>query len=65
MASDIDDDEIVAQVTQKLSAKFPDASPTEVESIVREELDQITGRPVRDFLGVLTERAAKQRLKKH
>jgi hypothetical protein len=63
MASDLTDEEIVTQVVQSLHAKFPDTSELVIETIVRQELADIADRPVRDFLSVLTERAAKQRLK--
>ncbi len=63
MTTDIDTDEIFTQVTARLREKFPECSASEVESAVRTELDQLADRPVRDYLEVLTERAAKKRLK--
>ena len=63
MTTDMSDDEMISQVVEKLVEKFPKTQPVEVETIVREEFHQIAGRPVRDYLSVLTERAAKQRLK--
>ena len=35
-----------------------------IDEVVREEFAALAGRPVRDYLSVLTERAAKKRLKK-
>ena len=64
MATDQTDDEIKHQVTERLGQKFPDVSPAEIQAIVDEEFAGIADRPVRDFLGVLTERFAKKRLKK-
>ncbi len=64
MTSDIDDDAIIEQVTQLVRSRYPDVPQSEVDRIVREEFSVLSGRPVRDFLIVLTERAAKQRLKK-
>lgn len=64
MAADLTDDEIIKQVTESLRAKFPDAPEPDIDVVVREEFASIASRPVRDFLGVLTERAAKKRLKK-
>ncbi|PZQ91957.1 MAG: hypothetical protein DI534_03150 [Leifsonia xyli] len=64
VAAELTDDEIIKQVTESLRAKFPDTSDTEIDAIVREEFLKISDRPVRDFFGVLTERAAKKRLKK-
>jgi hypothetical protein len=63
MSTDLNDDEILAQVIEKLSAKFPEVSRQELEGVVRTEFDTIAGAPVRDYLGVLTERAAKKRLR--
>ena len=63
MTTDIDTDEILTQVTARLREKFPELSAQEVESAVKAELDQLNDRPVRDYLEVLTERAAKKRLK--
>ncbi|MEO6117052.1 MAG: hypothetical protein ABIP33_11760 [Pseudolysinimonas sp.] len=63
MTTDIDTDEIFTQVSERLRAKFPDLESSEVDEVVRAELDQLADRPVRDYLEVLTERAAKKRLK--
>ena len=63
MATDIDIDEIHKQLTARLREKFPEVSPGEVEAVVRAELDEFAGRPVRDYIEVLAERGAKQRLR--
>lgn len=63
MTTDIDTDEIFTQVSSRLREKFPDRSASEVEETVRNELSQLADRPVKDYLEVLTERAAKKRLK--
>jgi hypothetical protein len=63
MAADITDDEILAQVVEKLEAKFPDHPKAEIEKLARDEFAALKDRPVRDFLGVLTERAVKKHLK--
>jgi hypothetical protein len=63
MTTDIDNDEIFTQVSERLRAKFPELDPSEVESAVRTVLDQFADRPVRDYLEVLTERAATKQLK--
>jgi hypothetical protein len=62
MATDIDLHEVFLQVTARLRAKFPEVPADEIEAVVRVELDQFADRPVRDYLEVLTERAAKKRL---
>ncbi|MCU1409680.1 MAG: hypothetical protein JWR04_387 [Rhodoglobus sp.] len=64
MTTDMSDDEVMAQVAQKLSEKNADIPRDVIDGVVREEYFAIAGRPVRDYLSVLTERAAKRRLKK-
>lgn len=63
MTTDLQDEEIIVQVVDKLTEKFPEAPATQVDSIVREEFSEISNRPVRDYLSVLTERAARLRVK--
>ena len=63
MATDIDIDEIYANVTARLREKFPEVAPREIDEAVRAELDEFAGRPVRDYIEVLTERGAKRRLR--
>ena len=63
MTTDIDIDEIFTQVSARLREKFPNRSASEVETAVRAELDLLADRPVKDYLEVLTERAAKKKLK--
>lgn len=64
MTTDINDDEVMAQVASKLSEKNSDIERSVIDDVVREEFEALAGRPVRDYLSVLTERAAKKRLKK-
>lgn len=52
------------QVADKLSEKNADVPRTVIDEVVREEYQALAGRPVRDYLSVLTERAAKKRIKK-
>lgn len=63
MATHIDIDEIYRQVSTRLREKFPQVPATEVDAAVRAELDELAGRPVRDYIEVLTERGAKKRLR--
>lgn len=63
MTADIDDVEIRRQVAESLRKKFPDTSAEVIEAVVREEFETLASRPVRDYLLVLTERAAKKRLR--
>ena len=64
MTTEVKPEEVVIQVSERLSAKYPDVSAEEIDRIVREELAELVDRPVQDYLSVLTERAAKKRLKK-
>ena len=60
----MDDAEIKHQVVEKLAAKNPEIERGTIESVVNEEFAALVDRPIRDFFAVLTERAAKKRLKK-
>jgi hypothetical protein len=60
----IDDEETIQHVVDALGAKYPGMDRGELEAIVREEFVAIAGRPVRDYLSILTERAARKRIKK-
>ena len=62
--TDIDDEEVIRQVVERLEEKFPDVLRAEIEDVARAELSALSGRPVRDFLTILTERAVKRRLRK-
>jgi len=64
MTTEFDAEEVVRQVTEKLAAKFPDLSQKEIEKVVAEEVAVLEDRPVHDYVSVLSERAAKKRLKK-
>lgn len=64
MTTEVNLDEIVSEVSTRLRGRFPDKPAEEVEAVVRAELDSLADRPVQDYLSVLTERAAKSRLKK-
>jgi hypothetical protein len=63
MTAELDDEEIIRQVTGELEKKFAGLSPAEIEAVVRKEFAALANRPVRDYLLILTERAAKKRLK--
>jgi hypothetical protein len=64
VTAEVNLDQIVSEVSARLRTRFPDRSAAEVESAVQAELDSLADRPVQDYLSVLTERAAKSRLKK-
>ncbi len=58
------DEDILRAVADKLSEKHPETPRAELDQIVREELAALSGRPVQAYLSILTERAARKRLKK-
>ncbi|MWV49916.1 hypothetical protein GRS96_11605 [Rathayibacter sp. VKM Ac-2803] len=64
MTTDLDVDQVVRDATAAVRKKYPDRAEGVVEAIVRDELTKLLDRPVQDYLSVLTERAAKQRLKR-
>ncbi len=64
MTTEVKPEEVVSQVSERLRAKNPDVPAEEIDRIVRAELAELVDRPVQDYLAVLTERAAKKRLKK-
>ena len=57
----IDAGQAVEQVTVRLSARFPNLPTALVRSTGRDEHARLEGR-VRDYIPVLVERAARQRL---
>lgn len=65
MTTDLSDDEIRRQVSVKLSSRFPELDDETIRAVVDEEFGALAEQPIRDFLVVLTERAAKDRLSKH
>lgn len=64
MTTDMNDEEVMAQVTLRLTERLPELPPATIDKVVREEFAGFAGRPVRDYLSILTERAARKRLKK-
>jgi hypothetical protein len=64
VTTDVDDEDTIRQVVDRLQEKLPDTPRDELERVAREEFDAISGRPVRDYLSILTERAAKKRIKR-
>ncbi|WOH17511.1 hypothetical protein IRJ34_14275 [Paenarthrobacter sp. GOM3] len=58
-----DEGQAVAAVIGRLVNKFPNAPRPLVEEIVSEEYNALNDGPIRDYVPVLIERAAKIRLK--
>lgn len=64
MTTDIDSEETLRQVVDRLQERYPDQPREEIEAAARLELDELLGRPVQDYLSILVERATRKRLKK-
>ncbi|WP_309103770.1 three-helix bundle dimerization domain-containing protein [Microbacterium sp.] len=62
MATNIDPDEIVQQVTNRVAESYPDTSRDHISSLAAEELQKISHSRVKDYFTVLTERAVRTRL---
>ena len=52
----------VLAVIVRLAGRFPDLDRSDIETVVAEEHAKLSDGPVRDFVPVLVERAAKARL---
>ena len=63
MTAEFDPIQVIAQVTEQLQAKFPDRSPGDIRTVVTEEVTALQQRPVKDYVAVLSTRAATKRLK--
>ncbi|MDO9395972.1 MAG: hypothetical protein Q7T71_05470 [Herbiconiux sp.] len=64
MAKDVTDEDTIQQVVTRLEAKYPETPRAELEAVARAEFAALAGRPVRDYLAILVERASKKALKK-
>jgi hypothetical protein len=64
MAREVTDEETIQQIVDRLQARFPDLDRAEIEKTARTEFEELSGRPVRDYVAILVERSAKKRLKK-
>lgn len=62
MADDFDAEQVVQEVAGTLRKKFPSKDAAEIERVVRIHVDDLKDRPVRDYVSVLAQRAAKKQL---
>ena len=53
----------IAHVAQTLSVRFPNVPPTVVARVVRETYDSYGAHPTREFIPILVEDAARDRLR--
>ena len=58
----IDEPQALAQVTDRLAARFPDLALDTVRTVIEGEHRKLDGRPVRNYVPVLVERAAREEL---
>lgn len=63
MTTEFDEATVVAQVTENLVKKFPDADVGHIEKLVKAEVSALSQQPVQDYIAVLGERAVKKKLK--
>ncbi len=54
----------VEKVVERLTGRFPDTSPIEIATIVHEEHDKLAASRIRDFIPVLVEHEARDRLRR-
>lgn len=64
MATEIDHEEIIRQLTEKLSGKYSEVDSARIGELVRDEVSALAERPVQDYVTVLAERAVKKTLKR-
>ncbi|WP_344376446.1 three-helix bundle dimerization domain-containing protein [Agromyces tropicus] len=62
MTSEADEQQAVEHVVDRLRERFPSVVDDRIRAVVDEEHHRFDGRPVRDFVPVLVERAARKRL---
>lgn len=53
----------VEKVVERLEERFPDVDPSVVEHVVDEEHHNLDGNPIRDFVPVLVEHEARDRIR--
>ena len=57
-----DESRALAELVDRLVAQFPEVPSDSVRAIVNASWEEFTGRPIRDFVPVLAERTARNRL---
>ncbi|WP_433016061.1 three-helix bundle dimerization domain-containing protein [Kribbella sp. CA-294648] len=58
-----EEERAIAEAAERLMKVFPDISPDTVERAVAESRPEFDGNPIRDFVPLFVERAAKHRLR--
>ncbi|WP_375387566.1 three-helix bundle dimerization domain-containing protein [uncultured Amnibacterium sp.] len=62
MADELDVEQVVREVAASLQKTFPDKDLTQIEEVVRAQVEELRDRPVQDYVSVLAKRGAKKRL---
>ena len=57
-----EEDRAIAEAAERLIKAFPGLSPATIERAVAESRPEFEGNPIRDFVPLFVERAAKHRL---
>ena len=60
----LQEDQGIAKVIDRLSERFPELERAQVEQVVAAAHSQLDGHPIRDYVPVLVERTAKERLRR-
>lgn len=63
MTTEFDPEEVAARVITRLREKYPERDEAFISRVVHEEVDSLANKPVHDYVAVLSERAAKKRIK--
>ncbi|GAA4060521.1 three-helix bundle dimerization domain-containing protein [Agromyces indicus] len=58
-----DERTLVGRIPDRLAAHFPEIAPERIAEVVEQEYRRFDGRPIRDFVPVLTEHQARDRLR--
>jgi hypothetical protein len=61
---DAEEERAVEDVIERLAGRFPDVPRDHIATVVHETHLELEGNPIRDFVPVLVEHAAKKRLRR-
>ncbi|MCU1599242.1 MAG: hypothetical protein JWQ47_2981 [Glaciihabitans sp.] len=57
------ENEAIEKVVERLSERFPEVERGRIDEVVHDEHHEFDGRPIREYVPVLVEHGAKQRLR--
>ncbi len=57
------EDQVLAEISERLQRRFPDTAPQDIEREVTRAHHEFDGKPIRDFVPILVEREALDRLR--